>query len=249
MSDVIEIPDNLALAVRRAQRVAVLTGAGVSAESGIPTFRDAQTGLWAKYEPEQFVSVDGFQRNPKLVWEWHQWLRELARNAQPNPGHLALARLERLAPHFALATQNIDDLHERAGSRNVLHLHGNMYVTLCSRERRVLKEEDLDHSSVPPRCSCGAYARPGEVWFGEALPEDVFAAAIRAMEECDLCLIIGTSAVVQPAAGLVRLTPPRATRVLINPQRTGHASLSDYLLLAPAGQALPALVDAAFGKE
>ncbi len=249
MSENILIPDDLARALREARSVAVLTGAGISAESGVPTFRSRQTGLWARYDPMQFVSVEGFRRNPKLVWEWHQWLRELVAAAQPNPAHLALARLERLVPACTVITQNIDDLHERAGSQNVVRLHGDLFETRCSRERRVLREAELDTSTVPPRCPCGAFARPGEVWFGEALPPEALNAAVLAMRACDFCLVVGTSAVVHPAAGLVNLVSDRATRVVVNLERTGHAVSADYLLQAAAGMALPALVNAAFGPE
>lgn len=247
MNTELHIPDALALAIREAGSIAVLTGAGVSAESGVPTFRSPQTGLWARYDPMQLVSVDGFRRNPRLVWEWHAWLRDLVKAAQPNPGHVALARLESLAPEVTVITQNIDDLHERAGSRRVVRLHGNLFETRCSREKRVLRDEDLDYRSVPPRCPCGAYARPGEVWFGEMLPPQALTDAVAAMRACDACLIVGTSAVVQPAASLVTYTRRAALRVVVNPEATEHTPLADYFLQAPAGIALPALVAAAFG--
>ncbi|HHX40916.1 MAG TPA: NAD-dependent deacylase [Armatimonadetes bacterium] len=240
------IPDSLVQVLRAARRIAVLTGAGISAESGIPTFRNAPDGLWSRYDPMELVSVDGFRRNPKLVWEWHTWLRDLVKAAEPNAAHRALAKLEQRVPHCTVITQNIDDLHQRAGSREVIRLHGDLFETRCSREGRPLSEAELDHTSVLPRCPCGAYARPGEVWFGEMLPPGALEAAAEAMRACDLCLVVGTSAVVQPAASLVDLAPAKAIRVVINPERTEHAIGAGYLLQATAGTALPLLVDAAF---
>lgn len=241
------LPTALVEAVRTARRVAVYTGAGVSAESGIPTFRGALTGLWNDFDPQLLATADGFQREPRRVWEWYQWRRGLVAQAQPNAGHLALARLETRVPELTLITQNIDDLHERAGSRHVLHLHGKLFDNRCFAEGRLLADSELNHDSVPPRCRCGSYVRPGVVWFEEVLPEGIFSAAEAALRRCDLCLVVGTSALVWPAAGLVHQVPPGATRVVVNLEETEHAEEADYVLLAPAGQALPALVAAAFG--
>lgn len=241
-----DVPQELAEALRSARHIVVLTGAGISAESGIPTFRDGPSGLWARYSPADLASPEGFARDPLLVWEWYSWRRGLVAAAQPNPAHRALARLQAHAPECLVITQNVDDLHERAGSRDALHLHGSIFENRCSAEGRLVAEEELLHDSVPPRCPCGAYVRPGVVWFGEALPQDVLEDAMRAVAHCDLCLVVGTSANVQPAAGLVELTPPSAIRVVINLEETWHASDADYVLLAPAGQVLPVLVDAAF---
>lgn len=253
----LEIPEALAQAVREARRVVAFTGAGVSAESGIPTFRGARIGPCAAapperpagFDPMRFASPEGFAADPRQVWEWYEWRRGLVRQAEPNPAHLALARLEDCAPAFTLITQNVDDLHERAGSRRVLHLHGKLFENRCSREGRLLHDWELDHSSVPPRCPCGAYARPGVVWFGEPLPARVWEAAAAAVSACDLCLVVGTSAVVRPAADLVDLASPAATRVVVNPEVTDHAEGAHYFLQHPAGRAVPALVEAAFGRE
>lgn len=253
-----DVPEALAQTVRDARRVAVLTGAGVSAESGIPTFRGVRigppgppgsegSGGQVPFDPMVQASPEGFAADPERVWQWYEWRRRLVRQARPNAAHLALARLEQHVPRFTLATQNVDDLHERAGSRRVLHVHGELFANRCFAEGRLLRDEELDHGSVPPRCPCGAYARPGVVWFGEPLPGRVWEAAERAFAECDLCLVVGTSATVYPAASLVDLAPGAAVRVVVNPEATGHAEDADYLLLQPAGRALPTLVAAAFG--
>ena len=156
--------------LRSARYVVVLTGAGVSAESNIPTFREAQTGLWSKYSPEELATPQAFQRNPKLVWEWYAWRRELVAQATPNPGHLALAELEQRVPKFSLITQNVDGLHRRTGSRNVIELHGNINRTKCFDEGDII-DSWPPTAELPPRCPrCGGYLRPDVVWFGETLP-------------------------------------------------------------------------------
>lgn len=239
----------LAEEFQEAQHVVVLTGAGVSAESGIPTFRGSTDSYWSQFDPMMLASVEGFRENPKLVWEWYAMRREKVLAAQPNPAHFALARLEGLVPRFTLITQNVDDLHERAGSQNPLHLHGSILVTRCSAEGRALDGADLLDDTVPPRCRrCGAYARPGVVWFGEMLPRDVWDAAERAVASADMLLIVGTSAVVHPAASLAASLPKIAPLVVVNPEETEHSRAADYFIQAPAGAALPALVEAAFGK-
>ncbi len=223
----------------------MLTGSGVSAESGVPTFRDAQTGLWARYEPQELATPEAFERDPRLVWEWYEWRRGLVRRAEPNPGHLALAELERRVPSFSLATQNVDGLHRRAGSENVLELHGNIMRSRCSVEG-IEAEPRAGDESVPPPCpGCGAFLRPDVVWFGEALPEDSFAAASEAARSCDVFLSVGTSSLVHPAASL----PSEAARsgaviVEVNPDHTPLTRQADYALRGRAGEVLPALVRA-----
>ena len=166
-----QILRELAPILAQARRVVVLTGAGVSAESGVPTFRDALTGLWANYRPEELATPTAFAQNPKLVWDWYQWRRELVERAEPNAAHQALAELEDRVPKFTLITQNVDGLHQRAGSRNVFELHGNIRRVKCSAEGRVVTEWAAG-GDVPPRCPhCGANLRPDVVWFGETLPE------------------------------------------------------------------------------
>jgi NAD-dependent deacetylase len=239
------IPGALVSVLRGARSVAVLTGSGVSAESGVPTFRDAQTGLWARYEPQALATPEAFASDPRLVWEWYEWRRRLVRDAEPNDGHRALAELERLVRSFSLITQNVDGLHRRAGSENVLELHGNIIRSVCSVEG-VEAEPRADGESVPPLCSgCGAFLRPDVVWFGEALPEDVFAVAAEAARSCDVFLSVGTSSLVYPAASL----PSEAARsgavlVEVNPDDTPLTQHADYALRGRAGEVLPALVAA-----
>jgi len=225
----------------------VLTGAGISAESGVPTFRDAQTGLWAEYRPEDLATPDAFARDPGLVWRWYAWRRELVGGAEPNAGHRALAELENLVPSFTLATQNVDGLHRRAGSRNVLELHGDISRSLCSREGTVVEPEGPDEE--PPRCpDCGAYLRPDVVWFGEALPVEAFERAQEAAGESGVFLSVGTSSLVQPAASLPQAAlSGGATVAEVNPEPTPLTRYVDYALRAPAGEALPALLTASYG--
>ncbi|HRV95922.1 MAG TPA: NAD-dependent deacylase, partial [Anaerolineae bacterium] len=196
------IPSQVIETLRSAGHVAVLTGAGVSAESNIPTFRDAQTGLWAKYSPEELATPQAFRRNPQLVWDWYAWRRELVSRADPNPGHFALVELAGLVPKLTLITQNVDGLHQRAGSDDVIELHGSITRIVCSSDRRVA-ETWSEAGETPPRCpDCDSYLRPDVVWFGEALPTQALHRAFQAAETCDLFLSVGTSALVHPAASL-----------------------------------------------
>lgn len=230
-------------AFNRAQRVAVLTGAGVSAESGVPTFREAQTGLWARFRPEDLATPDAFRRDPKLVWEWYRWRRGLVSGVEPNAGHRALADLEGRFPVFTLITQNVDDLHRRAGSRQVLELHGNLFRTKCFEEG-VVVEAGKEIGELPPRCPhCGGRLRPDVVWFGEWLPASVLEKAQAATAACGVFLSVGTSALVFPAAELPFLAlRSGAVVVEINPQPTPLTELAHYSLRGAAGDVLPALV-------
>ncbi len=225
-----------------AKSVAVLTGAGISAESGIPTFR-GPGGVWKTYRAEELATPQGFARDPKLVWEWYDWRRSVIAEAQPNAGHRALAEIERRVPQFSLVTQNVDGLHDRAGSRNVLKVHGDIWTircTLCGKERRDLRRKI---EPLPPHCSCGGLERPGVVWFGEGLPEDVWEDAVRATKESDLFFVIGTSAVVHPAAALVYLAKSSGAKVVeINVDDTPVSSTVDVCWRASAAEALPALL-------
>jgi NAD-dependent deacetylase len=237
-----DIPQELVEKLAQARSVAVLTGAGISAESGIPTFRDALTGLWANYDPQQLATPEGFARNPKLVWDWYAERRARIAGVQPNPGHLALAKLEKLFEQFTLVTQNIDSLHQRAGSRAVVELHGNIARVKCSREDTVVSAFAEDES--PPRCPCGAWLRPDVVWFGEMLPADALARAEEAAEHCEVFFSIGTSAQVYPAAELpLRALSAGATVVEINPEPTGLTRHAHFALPWAAGQVLPVLVE------
>jgi len=244
----IDIPEDLIATLRRAQQVAVLTGAGVSAESGVPTFREAQTGLWARYDPQELATPQAFLRNPKLVWEWYAWRRELVASAEPNPAHVALVEMERRVPTFTLITQNIDNLHHEAGSRNVVELHGNIRRNKCFEEGRVV-EDWQPTGDAPPRCpECGSLIRPDVVWFGEALPGNALAAAIAATRTCDVFFSIGTSALVHPAAALpLEAAENGATTVEVNPEKTPVSVWMDVTLPGPAGELLPALVSAVWG--
>lgn len=241
-------PQQLISELRAARAVAVLTGAGVSAESGVPTFRDAQRGLWAQYDPHDLATPEAFARNPRLVWEWYSWRRELVAGVQPNPAHSALVTLEQHVPTFTLITQNVDGLHHRAGSQHILELHGNLARTVRASDRQPVTTWD-DTGEVPPRCpSTGSLLRPDVVWFGEMLPTDTLEAAFAAAASCDVFFSIGTSGVVQPAASLPALAARNgATVVVINPDVTPHTASSDYALQGAAGVILPALVAAVWG--
>jgi len=239
------IPAELIQKLAAAKSVTVLTGAGVSAESGVPTFRDAQTGLWAKYSPEELATPRAFRRQPRLVWEWYAWRRTLVAEAIPNPAHLALVDMERLFPQFHLITQNVDGLHQRAGSRRVVELHGNITRTKCFDEGTVVSSWK-DTGDVPPRCpDCGGLLRPDVVWFEEPMPEAEMGLAATASANCDVFFSIGTSTLVYPAAGL----PSEALRsgamvVEVNPQPTPFTSQAHYALAGAAGVVLPELVKA-----
>lgn len=238
---VLHVPEELVERLRTAQRVTALTGAGASAESGIPTFRDAQTGLWSQYRAEDLATPQAFRRNPRLVWEWYAWRRQLVAQAQPNAAHRALAQLEQFVPHFTLITQNVDGLHQRAGSSRVIELHGNLERVRFFDEDRLVEAWN-DTAEVPPRCpDCGGLLRPDVVWFGEMLRPDVLEHTYAATVACDLFLSIGTSGLVEPAASLPRLAAQHgALVVVINPE---PATMPGAILLrARAGLALPELV-------
>jgi NAD-dependent deacetylase len=237
----------LVRALRAARRLVALTGAGISAESGIPTFRDAQTGLWARFRPEELATAEAFRLNPQLVWDWYAWRRGLVAGAVPNAAHLALARLEGLVPVLTLVTQNVDGLHQRAGSVDVVELHGNLHRSKCFVEDVVIAEVP-ETDERPPRCPrCGAHLRPDVVWFGEALPPRALERAQAVASECDLFLSIGTSGAVFPAAQLpLTARQAGATVVEVNRDPTPLTRVASFSLRGPAGGILPALVDAAW---
>lgn len=241
------IPSDLVEALRAAQHVAVLTGAGISAESGLPTFRDPMTGLWARYRPEDLASPQAFQRDPRLVWEWYAWRREMVAQAVPNPGHRALVTIEQHVPEFTLVTQNVDSLHQKAGSRSVIELHGNIARTKCFVENVVVESWE-ENAEVPPRCPrCGGMLRPDVVWFGEQLPAQEFETAVEAAVHADVFFAIGTSGVVEPAASLARVAQRfGATIVILNLDVEPLAAPPLYHINGRAGSVLPALVNAAF---
>jgi NAD-dependent deacetylase len=222
----------------------------VSAESGLPTFRDALTGHWARHRPEDLATPEAFGRNPALVWGWYRMRREAALAAEPNAAHHALARLQYLVPRFTLITQNVDGLHRRAGSRDVVELHGDITRVRCSREGTLVQRwEEPEDGGEPPRCDrCGAYLRPDVVWFGESLPEQALRGAWAAAQECDVFLSVGTSNLVEPAASLPWLAAAQgAAVVVINTSMEGQRSGPGiHHLAGAAGQVLPGLVAAAW---
>jgi NAD-dependent deacetylase len=224
------------------QRVAALTGAGISAESGVPTFR-GEKGLWRQYHPEELATLNAFARDPKLVWEWYDWRRGLIGACQPNAAHHALADMEAKLASFTLITQNVDGLHHMAGSQRVLELHGNIWRMRCTHEGTTHVDRTTPLSDLPPHCThCGGLLRPDVVWFGEHLPADVLEAAFAAAAACDVMLVIGTSAVVQPAATLPLIAREnKAAIVEVNPQATPLSDFADLILRRPAAQALPQL--------
>ncbi|WP_448681512.1 SIR2 family NAD-dependent protein deacylase [Pseudomonas nicosulfuronedens] len=242
-------------ALRNARRVVVFTGAGVSAESGIPTFRDRLTGLWERFDAASLATAEAFRADPALVWGWYEWRRSVVHRAQPNPAHLAIAALADKVPQLTLVTQNVDNLHERAGSRDVTHLHGQLERPRCFQCQREpdapLPEADeplAGRRVQPPACAhCGGPLRPGVVWFGESLPMDAITHAFQAAEQCDLLMSVGTSGVVYPAAEIPEIAwRLRATVLHVNPVPGPRHGERDFALASAAGIALPALIEAAF---
>ncbi|GLI01850.1 SIR2 family NAD-dependent protein deacylase [Phytohabitans aurantiacus] len=248
--------DTAASLLRDARKVVVFTGAGISAESGVPTFRDALTGLWARFDAETLATPRAFRDDPALVWGWYEWRRGQVRRTRPNAGHEAVAAIEARAPHCTLVTQNVDDLHERAGSAAPVHLHGSLFAPRCSfcgLPASFVDDLPADgsHKVEPPMCErCGSAVRPGVVWFGEALPEVALAAAVEAASACDLLLSVGTSAMVYPAAEIPQVAARLgATVIQVNPRETPLDAIADVNLRGPAATVLPELVRAAWGPE
>lgn len=237
--------------LRNARHLAVLTGAGISAESGVPTFRDAQTGLWGKYKPEELATPEGFQRDPELVWRWYVDRREMLMKAAPNPGHRVLAWLAGSLPRVSIITQNVDGLHQAAGSPLVHELHGNIWRSKCFRNGHLIDPELAAASpNSPPQCPwCGSLARPDVVWFGEMLPEDVLSIAKYAARDADLFLVIGTSGKVQPAASLADVALRKMTNVVVINPDADAAIPGAAFLQGPSGQILPQLVRDAWGID
>lgn len=234
-------------AVRTATSLVALTGAGISAESGVPTFRGAG-GLWRNYSPEELATPEAFARNPRLVWEWYDWRRSVIHRAQPNAGHRALAELERRTVarkgSFTLVTQNVDGLHDRAGSRNLLKLHGDIWVARCTTCGLAERNEEVPLKELPPHCRCGAMLRPGVVWFGEGLPTEEWDRALAASARAQIMMVVGTSAAVYPAAGLAELARAAGAKLaIINPEPTPLDALADWVLSGKAGEILPGLFE------
>ncbi|GGK57134.1 SIR2 family NAD-dependent protein deacylase [Ornithinimicrobium pekingense] len=250
-----QVPEAILDLARGAARVCVLTGAGMSAESGIPTFRDVQVGLWERFDPAELASPQAWERDHAQVWAWYAWRASLVRRAAPNAGHEALAAWQRRpGVDLAVVTQNVDDLHERAGAEVLAHVHGSLFTLRCARCDR---PSDAAYPEVtgpvghldPPVCGvCGGPVRPGVVWFGEALPEADFLAGADAAREADLVLVVGTSGLVHPAATIPHLAGARGVPVVeVNPRETAVSEAADEVWRAPAAEALPALVAALAG--
>ncbi|HNH26057.1 MAG TPA: NAD-dependent deacylase [Anaerolineales bacterium] len=232
-----------------ATRVVVLTGAGVSQESGLRTFRDAQTGLWARYKPEDLASPEAFSRDPKLVWDWYAWRREAIKGVRPNPGHYALVEMEKRIPQFTLITQNVDGLHRFAGNQNVLELHGNIQKVRCSECRTFTEEWGDDMEGVPTCSVCGGLLRPDVVWFGETLPRAELEAAVTASRAAQVYFSIGTSGVVQPAASLAHAARNNGSVVIeINAEPTPLTPKVDFAFHGKSGEILPALIKTVWGN-
>lgn len=226
--------------------VVVSTGAGISKESGIPTFRETQTGIWANFNPEELATVDGFVKNPGLVWNWYQDRIKMIANVEPNPGHFAIAKMQDLFDNFTLITQNIDNLHKKAGSRDICELHGNILEFKCFEEGSLI-DKLPDTTDIPPRCPhCNAMIRPNVVWFGEALPEKQLSLAYEKSEKCDCMLVVGTSGLVQPAASLpfIAKRSSDAKIIEVNPTPSAITSVADVYLQGKSGEILPDLVRA-----
>lgn len=238
----VDIPDALVAALRDARHVCILTGAGVSAESGVPTFREAQDGLWVQYRAEELATPEAFLADPALIWRWYRWRRELVADAEPNPGHHAISRLAELVPRLTLVTQNVDNLHQRAGSRDVIEFHGNIFEDRCFADGT--KHTGDDSLDVPTCPECGGHLRPGVVWFGEAIPEHALDESCAAAADCDVFLSIGTSALVYPAAGLADLARQNDAIVAeVNPNPTKNAASFDFAVAGMSGLVLPELVE------
>lgn len=229
-----------------AQHVTVLTGAGIPAESGLPTFRDAQTGLWSSFRVEDLATAAGFQRDPATVWNWYAQRRQSALQAQPNAAHLALAEIEQRVPTFDLITQNVDGLHQRAGSQRVIEVHGSLARVKCFANRHTFAFWPEADGEVPPVCpTCQSKLRPDVVWFGELLPEEAWGRALEASSTCDIFFAIGTSGRVEPAASLARLAEGQgATRVINNLEVETSATRQCYYLNGPAATIMPLIVQA-----
>ena len=236
----------VAHALAAARHVAVLTGAGVSAESGVPTFRDAQTGLWAKYDPMQLATPEAFLNDPQTAWDWYRWRRRLVAEVNPNPGHEAIAALANRVPRFTLVTQNVDGLHQRAGSAEVIEFHGNLFEDKCASCELRVAAEASEHGDAPPRCeSSGEVMTPGVVLFGEEIPQSVLEQSQLAATDCDVFLVVGTSSWVYPAAGLANTARGfGATIVEVNTEQTPLSETADHVLRGPSGKVMPLLLDA-----
>lgn len=251
-----ELPPALIQTLTRAKRIVTLTGAGISAESGLPTFRDKLTGLWTNYNPAQLATSEAFLREPDLVWGWYKWRESQMLAAKPNAGHYALAKMETQFPRFDLLTQNVDNLHERAGSASPFHLHGELTKPRCFDcgtlnailPPMISPEPEGGRRINPPKCTqCGGLIRPGVVWFGEPLPEATFDAAVTLADACDVFLCVGTSSLVHPAAELpISAKRNGAILCIINIEKTPLDRHSEFVLRGSTSSILPLIVNAMY---
>ncbi|GAB3841892.1 SIR2 family NAD-dependent protein deacylase [Nesterenkonia populi] len=248
-----QIPDDVVRLVAESRRPVVLTGAGISAESGVPTFREVQTGLWERFSAQDLATPEAFEADPALVWTWYRWRQSLIRAVEPNPGHRAIAQWQqRDGVELTVSTQNVDDLHERAGAAVLAHLHGSIFAHRCYECGIPAQLPDAEYDGFesppeaegPPQCEhCGGWIRPGVVWFGERLPADAFEQTAAAVRAADLVLVAGTSGIVQPAASLPLLALERGTPLIeVNPEETELSEVMDHCVRGLSGDVLPALM-------
>ncbi len=237
-----EIPSNLIKNLTSAKNVVFFSGAGISAESGIPTFR-GKDGIWNKLRPEELANFDAFMRNPQLVWEWYNYRKTIVHQSKPNAGHLAIVEMEKYFEEVIVVTQNVDNLHRRAGSKTIYELHGNIERNFCIKCKK-LYDGELDFTEGVPKCSCSGLIRPDVVWFGEFLPADQFQASEKAARNCDVIFVVGTSAVVYPAASIVHIAKScGAFLVEVNIEETEASSITDVSLFGESGKILPEIVN------
>lgn len=245
--------DRACKAIRDAKHIVFFTGAGISAESGIPTFRDKLTGLWEKYDPQRLETANAFRENPPLVWGWYLWRRHQAALAEPNAAHRSVCQLANTGRRVSVITQNIDDLHERAGSEHVLHLHGSLIEPICfacKRPGKLTTDEVMDFVEgelvEPPRCSrCNGRMRPGIVWFGEDLPDGVWKAAMAEIKKCDVLISVGTSGVVRPASDIPEITLAAGAKVIhVNVEDVSLGKPNELMLLGSASEVLSRISEA-----
>jgi len=238
----LEIPSALIEKLKSARTVVFFSGAGISAESGIPTFR-GKDGIWNRFRPEELASFDAFMQNPKLVWEWYNYRKSIVHQSKPNPGHLAIVEMEKYFEKVIVITQNVDNLHRRAGSKIIYELHGNIERNFCVKCKKHY-DCDLDFKDGIPKCKCGGLIRPDVVWFGEFLPVEQFQLSEKAAKNCDMFFIVGTSAIVYPAASLVQVAKSNgAYLVEVNIEETEASSIVDVSLFDESGKILSQLVD------
>ncbi len=238
-----KLPDFVKEIIKKSKKVRVLTGAGVSRESGVPTFRD-KDGLWSKFRPEELANFDAFINNPKLVWEWYNMRREVIRNVKPNPGHYALAEMEKIFPDFWLITQNVDGLHKKAGSKNIIEIHGNIERSYCIDCKTYYNDLPIEKENLPYRCKCGGLIRPDVVWFGELLPENALRKAFEVVNNADLFFSIGTSAVVYPAASFpIEAKRRNAFLIEINIEKTELSHFADLFIQGKSGEILQDMLE------